>query len=95
MDEIKLIFIQPGKEIDILGITETWLNESHSDAFPLIPGYNIERCDRRDGRTGGGVLCHILESIPYQRRLDIESTSDDVECIWIEVCPPKTSSFFV
>ena len=33
--------------IDILGITETWLTESHSNAHIQIEGYNLERCDKK------------------------------------------------
>ena len=38
---------------DLLGLSETWLTEDHSDSLFSIKGYKIERRDRRT--HGGGV----------------------------------------
>ncbi|KAH9631156.1 hypothetical protein HF086_001091 [Spodoptera exigua] len=41
---------------DIFAITETGCNESICDSEISLPGYQILRCDRTDGRKHGGVL---------------------------------------
>ena len=69
--------------IDILGITETWLTESHSNAHIQIEGYNLERCDRKN-RTGGGVLFYIKDNIKYKLRQDLV-IGDSSEMVCIEV----------
>ena len=51
-----------GFHLDIVCLTETWLNKSISD-FEILPtGYDIYRKDRQS-RTGGGVLIAIKSSL--------------------------------
>ena len=45
LTELKLLLSQPGKECDVLGISESWLT-GHLNAEISIPGYSlIERTD--------------------------------------------------
>lgn len=50
--------------IDILAVTETWLDKTSADAVQ-IPGYNFVHTPRDTGR-GGGVGFFIRETIDYQ-----------------------------
>ena len=47
--------IQP----DIIGITETWANDSILDAELQLEGYQLFRCDRNNEHKGGGVLLYV------------------------------------
>lgn len=44
--------------IDILVLTETWLNNSWPDSLVAIPGYKCYRRDRKNPTksTGGGII---------------------------------------
>ena len=44
------------ESLDVVLVTETWLNGSVQDSEVIPVGYNIFRVDRDDNRPGGGVL---------------------------------------
>jgi hypothetical protein len=52
----------------IIGVTETWLNESIDDSVIAIPGFKICRRDRSDSSKtrGGGVLFYVKEDIQIE-----------------------------
>ena len=85
LDEIRYIVIE--SDIDILCMSETWLDDSIQNSELHIPGYVIERHDRN--RTGGGVIIYIKDSIIYKLRNDIATTSNIVENLWIEIVSSK------
>jgi len=51
---------------DIIGITESWANDSIEDAELSLDGYVMFRCDRSTNNKGGGVLLYV--------RCDLEPT---------------------
>ena len=83
----------------LVGITETWLDESVST--PSLAGYTlISRLDRRDGRQGGGVMLfarsdaahtvvHIADSLESERSWHIfhSDTGPVSICLWYR--PPR------
>ena len=77
---------------DILGLSETWLNEDFSNHMISIDGYKIERNDR-DATGGGGVGCYINEKFNYLRRTDLETK--ELELMWLEIKRTSSSSIFV
>ena len=65
----------------MLSITETWLDDSHTDDSISIEGYNI---DRRDRVThAGGVIMYIRSDLAYNHRGDLQN--DNLEDLWIEL----------
>ena len=55
-------------EYDILGLTETWLSDRDSDCYLAGGGrYQAFRCDRGDGRQGGGAALLVRTDIPVTR----------------------------
>ena len=78
--------------VDIFGVTESFLSVCIPTSFLKITGYVFERRDRTSG-IGGGVGAYIKEGTPYIRRKDLEH--EDIECIFIEICYEKSSSFIV
>ena len=55
----------------ILGLCETFLNDSISDNMLKIDNYSFERKDR-EGKKGGGIVVYIANNVTYKRRHDIE-----------------------
>lgn len=41
------------------------------------------------GKSGGGILVYVNNSLQAKRREDLEA--DDLEILWLEVCPYKSS----
>lgn len=48
--------------IDILGVTETWLDRTVSDSLLFVPNYILYRKDRSQGR-GGGVCYYVRDTL--------------------------------
>jgi hypothetical protein len=82
LDELKLYL----ENVDIMGISETFLNTDIVDNVVQIPNFSFVRKDRPN-RAGGGLLVYISDRVTYKRRLDIEA--DNVESVWIQVCVPN------
>ena len=57
---IKISITQPS--IDILAITESWLDDAVSDNVCLLSNYSFFRRDRKEG-AGGGVVCYVKKMI--------------------------------
>ncbi|XP_022837235.1 uncharacterized protein LOC111364560 [Spodoptera litura] len=52
----QFIYLLESAGFDLFSITESGLNEGIHDAEFVLPGYQILRCDRADGRKQGGVF---------------------------------------
>ncbi len=69
--------------LDILAISETWLNDSVSSDTLNIQGFApIIRLDRQDGRRAGGVALFLSSNIACKQRLDLENW--DFELLFVE-----------
>ena len=51
----------------IIGITETWLDDSISDSELMVPGYQLVRRDR--DRHGGGIAMFVQDHLPFTTSL--------------------------
>ena len=63
-------------KIDILAITESWLNADVRDVDIFVAGYVVERRDR--GARGGGICFYIRDDFKYY----VHNTSDSIEQLW-------------
>ena len=77
-------------KLDVIAITETWLNDSINDLEILPSTFTIHRKDR--GGRGGGVLLAVRSNIQCFRRMDLET---DCELLWCEVFPVPSYSYFI
>ncbi|CAM4499672.1 unnamed protein product [Lepidochelys kempii] len=68
------------KNYDVIGITETWWDNSH-DWSTVMDGYKLFRKDRQ-GRKGGGVALYVREQYDCSE-LRYE-TVEKPECLWIK-----------
>lgn len=80
-----------GNDYDVLGVTETWLNDSIKDTEILEKGYMIYRRDRV-GRVGGGVLLAVKSSFPSRRRIDLET---ELEMVCVELNLNRSSKILI
>jgi hypothetical protein len=55
----ELTAIASSLKLDFIALCETWLTASVSDEEIHLPGYSSFRCDRDDGRRGGGVCVYV------------------------------------
>ena len=74
---------------DVIGLSETWLNGESGDCCKLT-GYRAEH-SFRSNKTGGGASILISENISYKRREDLALTTDEFECVFIEIQSSSSS----
>ena len=72
-----------GYDLDVICLTETWLNEAITDHEILRTAYNIYRRDRV-GRTGGGVMTAIKSSLS-SFQLNVPSDFSSLEMVVVEI----------
>ena len=86
LDEIELLLINT-MHFDIIGISETRLQNDIEKEYIMLENYQIFRHDRPDGRTrGGGVMAYVSSNIPAIHRPDLEICSGPAhESLWIEL----------
>ncbi len=71
--------------IDILALTETWCNDSHSDDLIKIADFTkIYRKDRLD-RQGGGVAVYASNNVNINRLKEIEPSESEIMCFELQI----------
>ena len=73
----------------VIGISETWFNESTVDVYN-IDGYQSVHKYRQD-RVGGGVSIFIKDGIQYMQRKDIDAPMNIMESVFIEIEKNQTT----
>ena len=89
LSEVKIVAMKT--EAAVISITESWLDESITNAEIHIDNYNIVRSDR--SRNGGGVCMYIRKDLAFSPRTDLQS--DNTETIWIDILLPKTKPILI
>ena len=92
IDMIEHLLKETNGKIDILGISETLLNDDIVQGEITVDGYTFIQNNRNTG-PGGGVGCFIRNDIGWQRRKDLEN--DGVEAIWLEIFVKNARSLLV
>ncbi|XP_043214665.1 uncharacterized protein LOC122378022 [Amphibalanus amphitrite] len=77
------------QNLDLLGVSETWLSPSVDDSFLIFPGYKVIRRDRGGDRRGGGVCVLYRESLRVEV-LTVPSTGSPLESLWLSLCSTTT-----
>lgn len=76
--------------LDVLTLSETWLDSSIQDSEVQLPGFSCVRRDRTSSKSGGGVIIYVRNGLPFRVREDLNN--GDNECLWIEltrkICKP-------
>ena len=90
--------------VDILGISETWLNSTHSDAQVSVDGYgtirsdrNVKRLDTHGNKKGGGLILYIKQKFWHHATeiTEITSCTSDLEQLWVNICKPGNKRLIV
>ena len=83
------------ESVDIMFVTETWLNSNVSNKEILPNGYNIFRTDRSLGRTGGGVLIAIKHGIFINCHQVSSLSSANLEAVAIDCTLPNHAKWLL
>ena len=70
-------------EFDVIGLSETWLNDTEVDNFNHA-GYVAENACRTH-KTGGGVSLLLKNSLHYRKRIDLSVMNANIECLFVEI----------
>ena len=84
ISELKIIACKT--KAAVISVSETWLDNSVTDAEIWIDNYSIVRKDRN--RNGGGVCAYVRNDISFTLASDI--SENELEAIWIEILLPKS-----
>lgn len=79
-DELELLAQQ--SSYDLIGITETWWDESHNWNV-VMEGYNLFR-KNRPNKKGGGVALYVKDAYTCEEMHDLNSGSE-IESIWVKI----------
>ena len=83
IDQIRMMISQA--KIDVLCLSESWLNPNITDSELSIEGYKRFRKDRTL-KKGGGILIYIKDSISYDPiETQVIPTNENVESGWIQL----------
>ncbi len=89
-DQIKHLLAE--SNLDFLCLSETWLHKNSPSSALHIPGYNVFRKDRVEGRDGG-LLFYIKDCISCK---EIQCHAEmDLECICLDVMLSPQMSFIL
>ena len=75
----------------VLCLNETWLDSSINDGEIQLDGYSLMRRDKT--RRKGGVLVCVSCNLTYDIIQEFESDLSELECLWLEITPPKSRGF--
>ena len=70
-------------DFSVIGLTETWLNESTADIYNMQGYQNYN--NYRTGRRGGGVSLYIKEGLNSEIRNDLNLMDPSMEALFIEI----------
>nr|CAI5852316.1 unnamed protein product [Callosobruchus analis] len=72
-------------QLDVLGITETWLDLRTKDDDIQLMGYKFLRLDRGDGRRGDGVGVFVRSNLSVDLVEECSNASNFIEQIWLRI----------
>lgn len=74
------------RNIDIIAITESWLDGNIPNSLLSLPNYSIVRLDR-ENMMGGGVMFFIRSNMAFYRILDLPVNNSQFEICWVLIRP--------
>ena len=79
-------------EPDIIGITESWTNNSIRDSELQLAGYDLFRRDRPVDRAGGGVLLYVRSTL---NAVEFSPCANLPEQVWCQIRDKQNCKFLV
>ena len=86
MDEVTRSLLV--SDMEILTISETWLDDTHSDESIYISGYVSHRHDRTAASnkdSGGEVLIYYKETLKCTPCPELSRCTPNLECAWVKL----------
>ena len=90
MDEIRLLTLE--KDLDILCISETWLQPNVSDQYIEILDFNVYR---HDVGRGAGVCVYVRDYLKVTQINTNTPLMENIEHIWLSIQSSKFPSFIL
>ena len=88
LDSLKNLNDSLNRNLDIIGLTETWLNKNDCEQCYKLKGYDYVGLNRTN-KKGGGVCIYIKEQLNHKNREDLTTNIEDIfESVFIEICTP-------
>ena len=85
--EVQSRWVLLENEVDIVCITETWLNAEYPTESVDITEYVCVWRDRSSGRQGGGLACYVGQDLPFTTMKELEKP--DLESLWLLFWSPR------
>ena len=85
IDELQVVAQQ--NHVDVIAITETWLNPEIPDGPVFLTDFSIVRKDRASGKRGEGICAFIKSGIPFSTLTDL--CVPEIECVWLKLRPHR------
>ena len=93
-EELSEFLSTPNMPFSVIGISETWLNNSNDDIFN-IPGYKFIS-NNRQHKHGDGVGLFINDDLNFKLRSDLQSSDKKLcESIFIELIQPNAKNILI
>lgn len=77
---------------DVIGLSETWLDDTVKNDTILIPSY-LPPLRKDRNRHGGGVLAYISEDLPCRHKPDLEPANIEGLCLEVQLTGEKVLLF--
>ena len=77
-----------GVGLDLIGISESWLSEKHSDLLIDIPNYSVFRSDRDlvNKKRGGGVVIYLNKNlVQFSKIIHKSEIGSTIDYLFIEI----------
>ena len=95
-EEIRTMLSTNPRPVDILGLSETFLDDKTSGlSIYNIQGYHTPIRRDRPMKKEGGLMIYVNSAIEYTRHEDLESENGEVEIVWIELQLAKAKNVLV
>ena len=93
----------PDSNLDVLMVSETWLNKHTEERLIAVQGYNVIRLDRQtkhangQTKTGGGLCIYHKESLQVDQNTyaNLNTSNETIEIQWITVTRPHTKKLLI
>ena len=96
IDDVKMLLMR--SDLNVLTLSETWLNSSISNNEIEIEGYTLHRLDRGLGSPktgGGGVMMYTKNNHLYYHMEEWNVGTPDIEILWVKLSLKLTRPTYI
>mgnify|MGYP002804047169 FL=1 len=94
LNSLKKLLNSLNLPFQIIGLTETWLNDTNDDSFKL-DNYDFVNANRTS-RNGGGVGIYITKDMNFKLRRDLNTNDENImESTFVEIITPNKKNIVI